>query len=334
MTRFRQADLRRAQAAAVLSLVAFCAAATLAAGYLGIDNVLAQVGKLEASLIGILLLLSLLNYGLRSWRWYVYQRSLGMQVPPGRTVLIYSAGFALTTTPAKIGELLRLWLLQRDSGYRYARTVPLVIGDRLSDATAVLLLCFAGIVSFTGYLWTAVSIGFGVMLITLLFLRPGLLVGFISISFRRVGRWPRLFAALRQSAKHAARLFTPGTYFAALALGLAGWLAESIAFYCLLAALGAPVTPSEAIFVFCFSMLVGGAAMLPGGLGGTEVTMLALLGLLDVGADTAVTATMLIRLTTLWFAVLIGFIALPISVHLTRGRERAHSKVQDACGTP
>jgi glycosyltransferase 2 family protein len=334
MTRFKDADLRQAQAAVVLSLGAFCGAAALAAGYLGISEVLAQVAKLDAALITVLLLLSLLNYGSRSWRWYLYQRRLGLRVPLGRTVLIYSAGFALTTTPAKIGELLRLWLLQRDSGYRYARTVPLLIGDRLSDATAVLLLCFAGLVSFTGYVWTAVSIGLGVLLVTLLFLKPGLLVGLISTTFRRIGRWPRLFAALRQSAKHTARLFTPGTYFAALALGLGGWLAESIAFYWLLVALGAPVTPSEAIFVFCFSMLVGGAAMLPGGLGGTEVTMLALLGLLDVDPETAVAAAILIRLTTLWFAVLIGFIALPLSLHLIRGREQVHSKVRNACGAP
>ena len=93
---------------------------------------------------------------------------------------------------------------------------------------------------------------------------------------------------------------------------------ECFALYILLIELGANVTMQQAIFVFTFSMLVGAISMLPGGLGSTEATMFALLTIAGVEADTALAATAIIRATTLWFAVLLGFLLLPFSLRLAR----------------
>jgi uncharacterized protein (TIRG00374 family) len=57
-------------------------------------------------------------------------------------------------------------------------------------------------------------------------------------------------------------------------------------------------------------MLIGAISFLPGGLGGAEVTMTALLMLNGMDNGAAVAATLLIRLTTLWFAVVLGLLAL------------------------
>jgi uncharacterized protein (TIRG00374 family) len=53
-------------------------------------------------------------------------------------------------------------------------------------------------------------------------------------------------------------------------------------------------------------------AMMPGGLGVTEAGMTGLLSRLGRGIDGAVAvgATFVTRLCTLWFAVLVGFVAL------------------------
>jgi uncharacterized membrane protein YbhN (UPF0104 family) len=68
------------------------------------------------------------------------------------------------------------------------------------------------------------------------------------------------------------------------------------------------------IFVFAASTWVGGASMLPGGLGAAELTVAGLLLVtIDDPAMTSAlagTATLLIRFATLWFGVLIGIVAL------------------------
>jgi len=150
-------------------------------------------------------------------------------------------------------------------------------------------------------------------------LRPKLLLRATSLAFGLFGRRaPRLFARIRTAIRDTARLFTFGLFGLGLAAALLGWFAEVMAFHQLLVALGAAVTIQQAMFVFTFAMIAGTVAMLPGGLGGTEAVMLALLAALGVDLHTAVTATALIRLTTLWFAVGLGFVALPASLRLAR----------------
>jgi hypothetical protein len=48
--------------------------------------------------------------------------------------------------------------------------------------------------------------------------------------------------------------------------------------------------------------------------------MIALLLALGVDFQTALAATLVIRLTTLWFGVGLGFLALPSALRLARGR--------------
>ena len=74
-----------------------------------------------------------------------------MAVPFGRTALVYVAGFSMTPTPGKMGEALRLWLLERIHGFRYARTAAVMIGDRVGDLAAILALCLFGVGAFAGY---------------------------------------------------------------------------------------------------------------------------------------------------------------------------------------
>lgn len=74
--------------------------------------------------------------------------------------------------------------------------------------------------------------------------------------------------------------------------------------------LGCDMSFQTALFIFFFSMLTGAVSFLPGGLGGTESTMVGLLMLNNIVLPQAVAATVLIRLVTLWFAVALGVIAL------------------------
>ena len=94
-------------------------------------------------------------------------------------------------------------------------------------------------------------------------------------------------------------------------LGIVGWSLEGAAFWLLLHWMGAGVSPAAAIAIFLVAILSGTLSGLPGGLGGTEATAVALLLLQGVAPDTAILATAIIRVTTLWFAVAIGFIVFP-----------------------
>jgi len=316
---FAAAGLRRLGQVAVLLLVAFVAAAALLALGFGGEAVWRRLAALSPGLVVGLLGLSLVNYAARGWRWLVFSRRLGLAVPAARGVLYFVAGFAFTATPGKVGEGLRLWLIERSYGYGYARLAPLFVGDRLSDLHGIVLLCLAGAAGLPSAAGPAAVVAGAVLLLTAGLVHPRPLRRLVgAVHAVAGGRASRLFARLRMALQRCRRLFAADVYPVALLLSVVGWSAEAAAFYWLLDALGAPVPPLQAAFVFGFSIAVGALTLLPGGLGGTEATMLGLLLALGVDSETALVATAVIRVTTLWFGVGLGFAALPFALRHAR----------------
>ena len=316
--------LRRAEYTVVMSIVLFVALVLLASFLAGGENVLRHISKLDARMIGGLLLLSLLNYTARWLRWHIFSRHIEVRIPPARSALYYVAGFSMTTTPGKIGEALRLWLIERCHGYGYDRVTPLLLGDRLSDMNAMVLLCLVGISVYSGYYWSIFLTVAAFLALTTLFMKPRFLVAVLGQVYAFTGRKrARFFVKARRVLRTTARLFTWRVFGGTLLLSVCGWLAECFAFYWLLSELGAPVGFLYAVFIFAFSMVAGALSMLPGGLGGVEATMMALLLAPGTSLDVGLAATAVIRLTTLWFAVALGFAALPFALRLARRPDNA-----------
>lgn len=312
------APVRRVEWAVATTIFLFAALMAGAAAFAGGDKVWESLSRLQWPLVASVFGLSLVNYALRALRWHFYSRHLGMRVRLGRSALYYVAGFALTTTPGKVGEVLRLWLMERCEGEPYERTLPLLVADRLTDLGAMALLLLAGLTVVSGQSWM-VAVGVAVLgLLGLFAARPGLAALAVTLGFRMVGRWPRLFGKARRAARLTGDLFSPGMLAGAMVLATLGWLAECVGFYLVLQALGADVSVLTATFIFTAAMLVGGATLVPGGLGGTEATMLGLLAVAGVGMEIAVPATMVCRVATLWFAVGLGLAVMPAALRVAK----------------
>jgi uncharacterized protein (TIRG00374 family) len=311
-------DLARSVRAAALWALGFIALVALALHWLGLEETLARLRQLGPGLAAMVLGLSLVNYGLRSLRWQGLCRAMAIRLPLGRNTLYYLAGFAFTVTPGKLGEVIRLWLLRRDHGAAYERTLGLLVMDRVSDALPLLALCLVGASHFAGQGWSIVAVAAMVLGTTALFLRPRWLALLVKAIYGRLRRAPRLFAGILRLLRTLEALVAPRVFVQALILGLLGWSAEVGGAWLVLKGLGAEIDLAAAAFVFAFGMLVGAIPLFPGGVGGAEGTMVALLLLLGVDTATALTATALIRLATLGFAVVLGFSVLPAALHRAR----------------
>lgn len=306
----------RAVMFSVLATVALYLGVTLWAGASEVWRALTLVG------VGGLLLalsLSLVNYSLRFTRWQLYLRRLGHQVPLRTSAHIYLAGFALTTTPGKAGEALRGVLLKR-RGIPYPDSFAAFVSERLSDLIAVVLLSMLGftLVAQGGWLILAGACLIMLALVILSWRRP---LARLQAWTDRPGQ--RLWRTLHHMATillQARRCHRPALLAGTTVLSVIAWSAEALAFWWILNAMGFEASFAFAAFVFALGMLAGALSFLPGGLGGTEAVMVGLLLLHDMPAADAVAATMLIRFTTLWFAVILGLIALGTNPE-ARGRE-------------
>lgn len=287
-----------------------------ALGYLGFSlwggwrEVVAALAKV--GLVGTLiaLLLSLTNYLLRFVRWQKFLARMGHRVYWQESLRIYIGGFGLTILPGKVGESIRSVFL-KDHGVSYPQSLAAFFSEQLSNLISMMLLVSIGLWSYPQA--QPMVIVLTVLIVTIL----------VVLQQKRLLQWLEDWANARLPAKvaklisssieivlHSRRCFSLPMLLYGIAIGLVAWGAEGVAFYYIMHILGADISLQTGLFIYAFSMLVGALSFLPGGLGGTEATMVALLMLHNVPQPQAVAATVLIRLATLWFAVALGVMAL------------------------
>lgn len=283
-------------------------AVSLWGGWREVLNAVAAVGVFGTL---IALGLSLVNYGLRFARWQHYLQLLDHSLPWRPSLRIYLAGFALTTTPGKAGEMLRSVFLKRH-GMPYPKSLAAFFAERLCDLIAVLILVAIG--AWRHESAQPLILGLGAILILGLGLLhvPGWLRAIEAKIARilRPGLRTFLLSAI-ETVLQFRRCFTFSTMTYAIVLGLFAWGAEGLGLYYVAQWMGTEISLEEALFIYAFSMLIGALSFLPGGLGSAEVTMIGLLLLNGMGEAQAVACTLFVRLATLWFAVVLGLLALP-----------------------
>ncbi len=256
--------------------------------------------------------LTLWNYILRFIKWHYFLGQVGVrQLPILESARLFVAGFPLAVTPGKVGETLKgVWLNQL-TDIPTARGVSVVLAERISDGLAMLVLSTVGVIAYRRY-WPAFAIVLGLLLGVVIIsqIRPlsEYLLG-IGVRLPLVNRFAH---SVNEFYEGSSTLFRPWTTFISVSLGTISWLAEGIGFYLILIGFGvAPgiSTLSIAIFVLSFSTVIGAISALPGGLLATDASIIGMLVLLlDMDANTAAAATLLIRFATLWFGVGLGLI--------------------------
>jgi uncharacterized protein (TIRG00374 family) len=256
--------------------------------------------------------LAFANYLIRFARWQYYLRVLRLDVPIGESFLVFLAGFALTVTPGKLGEAIKALLLRESRGIPAARTAPIVIAERLTDLTGLLLLAALGAFTFdVDRTFLLVATGFIVAGLAVVSIEP--LARFALGLVTRLPRMERFSAKLNEFYESTATLLRPVPLLLGVGFSVVSWYCECLAFWLIVGGFpGASIERPAATFIYAAMTIAGAISFLPGGLGVTEAGMLALLGKFAVGAGrgVAAAATFLTRLATLWFAVVVGLGAL------------------------
>jgi uncharacterized protein (TIRG00374 family) len=254
----------------------------------------------------LILALAFMNYLFRFGRWELYLKRAGIALPRKESFYVFMSGLMMTVTPGKMGELLKSYLLKEIRQVPMTRSGPIVLAERFTDLLAVYLLTLLGGISFAfgaRLLW----VGLLVLVLGLLpLVSPKIFNGLLG--FLRRFSWGRRLEEPMTDAFHTLHdLMGFNLLCLATFLGMAAWFFECLAFQVVFAGLGINVPLVKATFIYAFSTLAGALSMLPGGIGAAEGSMTSLLLLIQVPKAMATTATIIIRICTVWFAVLLGY---------------------------
>ena len=300
-----------------LGLIALLLLSAAAIGMLRLPNMERQA--LLAALRSLLLWLPVLyavvalSYAGRYWRWRLLLGRLGIGRTNWPDLLGWFRGFALTATPAKLGELSRVQRLHEQLGYPRLPLVHVFVAERCADVAAVaLLLLLLTPAQVLGRL-PAVSIS------------PLLGLALLALAAAAVASRPAPRRWLKGKWQHwryhlpsgvLARATVPAALISVLV-----WANEALVLWLLVRLLApTPISIPVAIAIYLVSGTAGMASSLPGGIGVNEGTTVLLLAQQGVPAAVALPIAVLRRVITLWSMVALAAAVgvLPLSVQVQR----------------
>ncbi len=101
--------------------------------YADLDKLGHRLTQFSPIAVFLALLLAMGNYLIRFLRWEAYLKKTDHVVTRSTSALVFISGFAMSVTPGKVGELFKAALLRETSGSTMARTVPIVVAERVTD---------------------------------------------------------------------------------------------------------------------------------------------------------------------------------------------------------
>ena len=274
------------------------------------------------------------NVAAKGVRWRMLVRRLVEEdrpLPIGAAVRAILAGVAAASvTPGRAFDLAKPLLLRRSHGVPLASGVGATMVERLFDGIALVVLFGISLILFPlsrGRQFRPVLIA------AIVLLTGGLVIIIAPRGIRLAGRLAlRLLAwmpGIQSMVERAGRKFIEGVitsrgsstlpYLAGYSIVAA--VLEAARLTAVAGAVGVPMTLGSAMLVFSASNLVAVAALIPGGIGVTELTMAAVIAVvtgLRAGAPAAAAVVVLDRLLSYYLIVGAGAVVLLTSA---RGEE-------------
>ena len=264
------------------------------------------------------------NHALRFVRWHLMLRTEGRAPPWPRSLSIFLAGLALLPTPGKAGVAARTVLLA-DEGVAADVSLAAYFAERLLDLVG--LLMFASVLvgrELPAYRWV-VALAIGAVCIVAILVAPRA----CRAMRPRVARRERVARAVDWLAKFftdAEDMLSGWRLPVFLLIGIAANAATGLLLWFALVFSPHAIDFARALGVLAVSHLSGSISMLPGGLGGFEVVMLAQLSSAGVDAVDALAALTVVRIVTLWASVAVGLPLLWLGMRRGYGRAAARGE--------
>ncbi len=273
--------------------------------------------------IPLFLLLSLLNYLLRFFKWQYFLGRIDVHIPWRESLAVFIAGFSMTVSPGKLGELLKCFLLKDSRNIPVSRTSPVVVAERITDLISMIFIAIIGLI-LVQHRGAMIAIGAGIVFVLsiMIFLLWEKAFGFLTNLLCRIKTVAKHRDNFEKFHRNCSSLLDLKSLLISVPLGILSWGSEALVLCLVSMSLGIEPGLSVGLALLAHSAgtIAGAVSMIPGGLGLTEITIGAILISVMPEPDAAVT-TIIMRFATLWFAVLLGVIVLGIIKRRTAARE-------------
>ncbi len=219
------------------------------------------------------------------------------------------SALTMSITPGKIGELIKPYMVKEITGTPISKTIPIVLSERIIEFLSLIFL----VVLSTNLLEKDMLLPIVAFLFFALILLVVLSETVSNWVMRKVGKvkyFGRHVETLKTSLQQSRVLMGGKSFFFMFILSISIWLLEGFGFYIILNNFDINILFVKSIFTYLFSVFIGAVSFLPAGLGITDGSITFLLSSQNINKEIAVSSTLIIRVATLWFPLILGSISL------------------------
>lgn len=296
------------------------------------EGIRQQLLQFPLTFVGFLILaqIGVIFFRFIEWQYYLGVIDASDKISIKDSFIIFVASFTFVVTPAKAGELLKSVLLKLRTDVPVARSMPIIIAERVVDGIAVIVIL--AIVLLIGGdridLGIYDTVSRQIVFSSLLILAAGLIVVqiqplayfFLNIA-SRLPLINRLHQPLVDFYESSRQIFSLRHVLPMVLVGVGVYASSSAGFVLVLIGFGAELTPQlafQAAFIVGVAAAVGALSFVPNGAGVTEITNVAMLTAIVAPLQPALTPPVIAAAAILqgfahkWFRVLVGLVVILI----------------------
>lgn len=283
--------------------------------YSDISKISATFFEIRYEFVGIILSLELISLMLRSYRQKKFLESSGIKLSFLANFKICLIGMAMLVTPGGAGMLIKSHFLKKKFGLSISKTAPTVFAERYHDFLALTtILIFSLIFTFTIEAAISGVIAFVLLIIVYIIFTNNKWLKKIEEKIRKIKFFKNSFPANLEITNSVNSLKTRNSMISGWLISTIIWSIDAIAVYFGFVAFNLEIGIFEAVQIFFTALMYGTISFLPAGIGVTEGVFIGLLLSNNLELSIATSLILFIRITTIWFYTLLGFIALKLTI--------------------
>jgi len=263
---------------------------------------------LKIEYIPIILCIIFGSLFIKSIRQKIFLDEIGLNLSIKKNLQLYIFGMSLVATPGGSGNIIKCQFIKDRYGLSRSRTVPLVLFERYHDLLGAILILSVLIASIFLLSASIILLGSVILLIFLtLIIYKTELIKKIQNKLKNI-KFLNKITPNDEFNESIKILSKPKIFAKGLLLSIPAWIVDAFGVYLIFLAFNQDfgfIITTEYYFT---ATLFGAISMIPGGLGVTDGSLLALIQSNHTEDSIASAIVLLVRFCTIWFATGLGIL--------------------------
>ena len=267
-----------------------------------------KIFDFKTDYLPIILLLAPLSWIIVFFRWHFLLKNSNIIIPKKENFKIYMAGFAMSVTPGKVGELIKSQFLKSKYGVSRKNTLPIIISEYFYHMVGVLVVSILGVYYFEFSLYIIILTSALIITTLTIISSETFFKKFVNLISKR--NFLKKYVSPISDSHIILKKSTRGKIFIiSSGLSIAFWLTEVLIVYFVFLSFNILNFEFFKIAaIYTTSLILGMLSFLPMGVGVVEGSLAGFLNYEWIDISIALTLVILIRIFTRWYGVIVGLI--------------------------